>query len=213
MKISDALKELIGGNQWLAFGFQQGIFNLTKLSSFIKPQIEARIDKKVTDSSVLMALSRFQKQESNKFGHLPKFKIANLTLNSGLVEYTFFKNPSSHKLVNDFYTEVQKYRGYVNITEGINEINLIFAKEFQDILDDKLDMDYKFKADHLASLVVKFTSDYSEVPGFIFFVIQQIYMQNINLIEISSTFTELIIYVDKKDAKLAFDTLYNFLED
>jgi len=67
----------------------------------------------------------------------------------------------------------------------------------------------KFKSPNISGVSIKFNEKYSEIPGLLYYIIQQITLQNINIIEISSTFTELIIYVEKKDTRLAFDTIYN----
>jgi aspartokinase len=44
-------------------------------------------------------------------------------------------------------------------------------------------------------------------------VLQQVAVQGINVVEIASTATELILYLDQKDVRLAFDTLYQRFMD
>ena len=43
---------------------------------------------------------------------------------------------------------------------------------------------------------------------FLYYILQQTTLQNINIIEISSTFTEIVLYVEEQDTKLTFDTVY-----
>ena len=60
----------------------------------------------------------------------------------------------------------------------------------------------------LASLGVTFDERYLDEPGFLYFVLQQLYFQNINIVELASTSTELILYLAQADVRLAFDTIY-----
>lgn len=61
----------------------------------------------------------------------------------------------------------------------------------------------------LSAIHVQFEEKYANIPGLIYHVIQCVTLQNINISEISSTYTNLIIFVDQKNTELAFDTLYN----
>ena len=65
-----------------------------------------------------------------------------------------------------------------------------------------------FEKNDLVAVGVKFAERYINIIGVIYYLVQQLTMQNINLWELSSTFTELIFYVEKKEAQLTFDTLY-----
>lgn len=64
-----------------------------------------------------------------------------------------------------------------------------------------------FQNHAVASIGISFSEDYIQIPGFIAAVLLQLTVQQINLIEIASTFTELTLYVDQENTKLAFDTL------
>jgi hypothetical protein len=60
-KISDALEAIVEGNPALAFGLHHRLLNLTKLARFLRPSVEAQTRKGVSDSAVLMSLSRLQR--------------------------------------------------------------------------------------------------------------------------------------------------------
>ncbi len=40
-------------------------------------------------------------------------------------------------------------------------------------------------------------------------LLQRVALQNVNLIEISSTYTEIVFYVAEKDTRIVFDTLFH----
>ena len=68
LRISEAVEEIIETHPALRFGFYHGLMNLTKVARFLRPSIEARTKKEVTDAAVLMNLSRLQK----KLARLPQ---------------------------------------------------------------------------------------------------------------------------------------------
>ncbi len=60
---------------------------------------------------------------------------------------------------------------------------------------------------HLATVGVTFDERFYEIPGLMHFLAQRISLQNINIYEHTSTYTELIFYVDERDLALSFETL------
>jgi aspartokinase len=61
---------------------------------------------------------------------------------------------------------------------------------------------------HLAPVGEQFDRRYARIPGLLYTLLQRVTLQNINLIEISSTYTEIVFYVDEHDTRTVFDTLF-----
>lgn len=212
LKLNIELENLIKNNPWMVFGVRNKLFNLTSLANYLKPSLEVQLKKEVSVSSILMALSRLQKRSQLISNQLVDFKIKNLTLNLNLVVFSYYKTDDlDHQLV-DFYKKMLKRNVFINLTEGVTEFNIVFEEKFKDEFLALVGKNYKYSESNVAAIVLKFAKDYSDCPGLIMSVIEKMFVQNVNLVEISSTFTELIIYVDQKQSKLAFDTLYSFLE-
>lgn len=212
LKLNEVLEQSIKQNPWLVFGIKNRLFNLTSLANFLKVNLEAKLKKQVSTSSILMALSRLQKRIDIQSSMLVDFKIKNLTLNLNLIVFSYYKNPQTHKVMGEFYAFLQSKREFVNLTEGVSEINIVFDAKFKDEFLDLVGKEYKYRKENLSALVLKFSEEYADCPGFLLSVVEKMFIQNVNLIEVSSTFTELILYVEKTQSKLAFDTLYSFLE-
>ena len=75
-------------------------------------------------------------------------------------------------------------------------------------IEKKITENPKFTNHEIASVNVKFDEKYLEVPGMLFLVLQKLTLQNINLIELASTCTEFILYIEEKNVRLAFNTLH-----
>src|SRR3989339_821911 len=126
IKISEAITEILTKNPFLQFGFHYRLFNLSQLSTFIKPQIEARTKKEVKTSAITMSLSRSQKQLSKITIKPEQYKAENITTYSNLCIMTFVKKQEIHAKINKFYEKIQKEKTYITISEGVNEIRIIF---------------------------------------------------------------------------------------
>lgn len=71
------------------------------------------------------------------------------------------------------------------------------------LIDQKL----RFIHHAVSSIGVTFDEEYLTIPGFIYIILQQMMPLNINIIEVSSTCTELVLYIDEKDMKIAYEAL------
>lgn len=208
LRISDALREVVGRNPLLQFGFSHQLFNLSQLSRYLLPQIAARTKKEVRESALLMALSRYQREESLQRKAAPEFRVKKLSINSGLVVTTFAKTPEVHRSLNELYRKVQSSQGFFTLSEGVTQITAIFEEEFLPVRKKLVRERALREYTKVGSLSVRFDEKYLEVPGFLYFVLQQLYLQNLNVLELTSTATELIVFLAEEDVRLAFDTLY-----
>jgi len=207
-RISDALESIVSNNPLLQFGITHQLFNLSQLSKYLNPQIVARTKKEVKDSALLMALSRYQRSEQKKRKGSEAFVVKKLSVNSGLAIATFSKTPEIHRAINEFYRKVQSAQGFFTLSEGVTQITAIFDAEHlalrKKLIREKAIREYS----DVGSLSVRFDDRYLETPGFLYLVLQQLYLQNLNILELTSTATELILFLKEEDVRLAFDTLY-----
>lgn len=213
LKITDAVLDLIAHNSFLQLGLSHRLLNITQLAKFLHPLVEARVKKDVQASAIAMALSR--KQRELEFDNLEPespFKVDNISVHSDLYAVTYAKSKDIHRVVNTIYNRIQSRGGYITITEGVNEITMIVESAFSAYIADTVDDSPVSEHESVASVGIKFNVRYLNIPGFFFRVFQQLYFQKVNLLEIASTATELILYIDQKDVRLAFDTLYNCFE-
>ena len=182
IRISEAIENLVEANPALRFGFYHGLLNLTKVARFLRPSIEARTKKEVTEAAVLMNLSRLQ----GKLAKLPQSRRDRLVLDkvniqSGLVSATVTKSPTSHRELDRVFSRIQSRNGFITVTEGLREV----------------------------TVGVAFNERYLKVKGILFQLLEEIALQDINVIEIASTATEFSIFLNEEDVQLAFDAIFN----
>ncbi len=209
IKISDAIKEIISENSFLEFGICNKLLNLTQLAKFIKPLLEVKTKKEIQTSAIVMNLSRLQKKYSEEINvDEDLFQIDNISVFSNLVTLTFTKTPETHKQINKAYEKIFS-KGYCSFSESMGEITIIFEQNFYSKIISIISEKPKYENQNVSAIGVKFSEELFHNIGLLNILMQKLTLQGINLIEITSTFTEFIFYIEEKDLSKAFDTLHH----
>lgn len=211
IKISDALRDIIESNDFLKLGLSKGLFNLTSLAGFLKPKLEVMTKKSLTTSAILMGLSRTQRtfKKIAKVVQSENFKFDNISIRQNLVTATYFKSDDIHKKINTIYATNENENKFFTITESSNEITIITDEKTFKSVKKSIKTAPKNTSENISAIGIKFSEKYNSSPGLLNHIIQTLAFQNINIVEITSTFTEFLIYVKSKDAKFALDLLLN----
>lgn len=209
LKLPETLQDLVGNNPFLQFGMHYKLLNLSSLSVFLQPYLEARLKKQVSKSSVLMGLSRLQKRLARFSPNPLDFEIKNITVHSNLSSISYSRSTEILHTLEKAYKVAQKKGAFMTIAQGMNEITILLETGLLPAIQNEIPVKPKLIRKKIASLGVQFDEKYLDIPGLIYVLIQSIELQNINIIEISSTYTEMIFYLDEKDIRLAMDTMYN----
>lgn len=206
IKIHQALTEIIESNPLYTEAFSEGILNLSEFARKIHPLVEARTQKDVQLSALIMNLSRLSrtKQKAQK---TEPIKLKNIYMNSGLVLLTAHHRAEVEEKIHEIYKMVKQNNGYITISHGVHEITLIFDSQYSDAIQEKLKDQVKSLIADVSSIGVSFDEKTYRIPGLLSRIIQSIAQQGISTLELASTYTELIIYIASKDRTLCFDTL------
>ncbi len=208
-KISDALESVIEGNPALAFGLHHRLLNLTKVARFLRPSVEAQTGKDVSDSAVLMSLSRLQRKWSrSRPQKTDALVLDKVSIVSGLCSVTLAKTQTTHRELNRVFSAVQERNGFITITEGLREITVIVEEENFGRLRRALSSRPKIVHRSVASVGMTFSERYLSVKGVLHQLLEQIALQNINVLEVASTATEFYIYVEERDVEVAFASIF-----
>lgn len=109
--------------------------------------------------------------------------------------------------INLAYNAIQKQGEYFVYSESTSEITIFFHKSFAPIVENIVQATPKYQNLAITAVQVKFDEKFFHESGLIYLIMQKMMLQNINIIEFSSTFTELIFFIEKDDLQLVFDTL------
>ena len=211
---ADTLREIIHENALLQTGLRHGIFNLSRLAQFLRPELEARSKKALSESAILMQLSRLNR--AGQFGAESEVEIRlnTITVYSNLTVITFGKSALTEREFSRLHKRIAGDGGFFTLTEGAHQLTFIMEERHRSWLLDGLAVAPLYEQSGVSALALSFSDEYLKVPGLIYRLCQPLYFQNVNVIEISSTATELIVFVDTASLQLAFDTLFTrFMPD
>ncbi|MCE7733579.1 MAG: hypothetical protein GPJ54_01790 [Candidatus Heimdallarchaeota archaeon] len=217
VSISQLIEELIEDRPFLESALSQGIVNFGKLAETLIVDIESdrRLDqKKVTHSSVMMALRRLGKKLNKQFAELQTitesvFKLELYNTRYGLFELTVKRSVENWEEIMLLYKQMEIDRGdFLTITQGIYEITIISNQSFQNEIENLfVESEILNRDNNLASISLRIPEDSIETPGLIYYVTKQLFWDNINIIEVVSTFTEITFIVKEIDIPDAMKSL------
>jgi hypothetical protein len=209
IKLTDVLDDIIGGNPLLQLGLHHDLFNLTQTARYLHPLVETKAGKDVTVGALTMALSRLQKEAQKQRLHRDSYDIEKISMHTNLSALTYTKTDGAQAGVRKLHSAIQKKNGYMTMTEGTAQITVILESQFAPIARKFISQRPRSCIHHIASIGVTFNEEYLQIPGFMYIILQQMMLLTINIIEVSSTFTELVLYINEQDLKTAFEALEN----
>jgi len=209
IRLSSTVKNIIEKNALLRQGMKENILNLSEVARKIHPLVETRVKKEVKISSLVLTLSRLNKHYFNqgKFNSID-YKLKKITSYSGLTIITFDNNKELEEKILTIHSFIKSKNSYITLSYGLSEITVIIEQKYSQYLLQKIKAPAKNIQENIAALGVSFEEKYFHYSGLLHAIIKSISWQNINIWEVSSTFTEFVCYIDSKNSRLCFDTLH-----
>lgn len=144
-KISDELDKIILHYDFLKAGFQHRLFNLSRLAKTLKPILERKLKKPLSEASVLMSLSRYQRE---KYPHPSKNPLdlrskapGEFKVIPNLFVCSFIKAPSTKADLKEWKRHVEDQNGplWWNEEKGLVTLitNLSFLEEMSQVIGTK----------------------------------------------------------------------------
>jgi aspartokinase len=209
--ISNIVQKIVREKPFLEEALAKGLINYASLAENIQNEIEKELSKKVKLSAVVMALRRLaEKLETELIKKTSfQFKETDVTIKSDLVEFTVQKSATVINSIRKVYDSVDFSKGdFLTMTQGVYEITLIFNKKYKNKFAKIFEEEKIIKTiAELASVTIKIPIDVVETVGFFYIITKALNWENINIIEIVSTLTELTFIVKEDDAPRAFKVL------
>ena len=214
--ISKAIEQIIEEKPFLQEALSRGIINNAALAEELIPEVEKITKKKVKFSAVNMAIRRLSENLEKTFINKVKFnKDTDLTIKSNLIEITIFKgeNVQIHtRKVNDIVN--LKKGDFLAITQGLHEVMIITNKKYEkQILKIIPKSDIKKIIKDIGSLTLNIPEESVNNLGVFYTITRALNWDNINIIDIVSTFTEMTFVLVEEDIPKAFKTIKRLIDN
>jgi len=209
--ISTAVEQIVSESPFLKELISLDIINLSGLARQLRNSVQEETQKKVTDGSILVALKRMTKKvkTSNQLNSTIFNINPDLTVRSNLFEVTVKNSPSfidkQKKLL--IYANRQQSH-FVNFTYGLFETTTVASNQLYDMAM----ILYKgeqivSKVENISTITIKFPNDIVDSPFIYYTILRTLAWSGMSIVEIISTYSELVIVLDQKDIELAFSLI------
>lgn len=137
LKLSEELDIMFRVNQFLKSGLRGRLFNLRALARFLRPQLEKRLQKNLTEGSIHVALSRLQARSNEAV--LP-VNLEPELIRPNLYLARFANHPKQRVKILNWVNWVRKQRGKVWVQEHSREITLVLSQGFLEEMSQQLEV-------------------------------------------------------------------------
>jgi aspartokinase len=215
--VAEEIREIIAESPFLEDGLARGIINCSALAREIRPRVEAALYKDVSEGAVVMALKRLAGNLARNRPVLQPVlrKMGDLTVRSNLMEFTFRKSRSTLARQQELLDRVKDWgEEFLTFTQGVYETTIICSATVATTVEDVFAKETRTaRLVGLAAIIIRLPEETVETPGVHYSILKQLAWNNINVVEVVSTYTELTVILSRVQVDQAFSVLMKYLQD
>ncbi len=207
ISITQAVREILHKQEFISESLHLGLLNTSAYALKIQEEVEKLTFKKVQIGSIVTSLSRIKDDFKGKLEI--DFKINDVELKYPVTNLAYDLKLNKIQKIGEIYNLFGKLNDpFLNVIAGNTQINVFvnskYALEIKDLLKPQKPT---LEMEDLAAISLKFDKRFLVVPGMTYAVLRSLFLENINLIEIASTYTEITLFVNKKDSQRILDIM------
>lgn len=211
--VSRAVQKIIKENPSLEIALAKDLLSYSKLARYMREEVEKELGKKVNDPAIIIALKRMREKAEKMYERKKTFSAAEISTSSDLMEITVVRSPKIPAIISALNESVEVGKGAVlNVIQGNRQATFIFSRKLEKEVRAALKKENILtEIGGLAQISIAFTKEMFETPGFLVYVLKEVSWNNINIIEIISTYTELALIIKEDDVMKAYKILRKVL--
>lgn len=210
------IDQLIHKEPFLVENIQNGLINISALARKLEPKLSKKVGKKLNVNAIIMTIKRMEIDEIKKSRPLKKQikNIGDLTVKSGLIDYSFQNTPEFEKMSSKFsLKQLTNTKGFHTLCKGIHETTVIISENLKSIFEKSLgDIPYISRQEDLASITIQLPKLNTEVSGLYHYLLGIITWRGISIVEVISTTHELTIILKEEHVSAALEALMEIKE-
>lgn len=216
MKISEVVRELIGGRPYLSDALAEGLINHSALARLLLPEVRKKA-RRASPGAVHVAIRRYAAalplvSTSKEIESL--LSGSALSLKSSLVDFVMKRNPLSLLAAREVAESVKWEEGEsLYLIQGASEmIAVADARTAEKMREKAGEYNIRARRENLAAITLKSPEWASGVPGFYSLILSSLSRARINIRRLIPTSSELVIVVDSSQATACYETLSHLIE-
>ncbi|MCP3681411.1 MAG: hypothetical protein GY861_01855 [bacterium] len=194
---------------------QRGIVSYGALAEKLRDEVALDLGHSVKESAIIMALRRYHDEIVLKQRKQFKFELASeITMKTNLVDVSVLKSPNLFIELEKLHKMVNYEKGdTLNIIHGSYEVSVVVSEKYMEKIKKLFDKEKILNIEKgLVSVSLRFGDEFLHTPGILFSVTRKLAWDNVNILEVVSTNTELTFIVRKKDAARAYTSLQTMVQ-
>ena len=200
IKIQPTVKDIIMSEPEAYISLTEGYMNMSSYAHRIRKNVESRTKKQITIASLVVTLSRLRKEFKKTKPLIQKVDIANITTKLPLSEIAYENTDITVKKLELLHSNISISReDFFTTTIGTSELTIVCSSRIAEKIIKYFKTKPKFVAHNLSSIGLSFSEKQFTEPNTIFSLVAVLAKARINIIEIVSTYTELLFILNEKD--------------
>ncbi|MDX2070217.1 MAG: hypothetical protein SFV55_17450 [Haliscomenobacter sp.] len=212
IKISEHVNQIISSSPFLLEALADGLVNVSSLARKIQPEVEKAAGKEVNSSAIVMAINRMPMVE---LLHLDKNlrlffrKMTDISVRSGLLDYTFLNSETLlSKQVELLNAISEAAKVFYSFSQGVSETTIVISENMGTKLEEIFQSEKMLvKEKDLCSISLMLPEGNQEIYGVYYYILKELALNGINLVEMISTSNEYTIVLSNRDLDKAFSLL------
>lgn len=213
--IPAAVARIVRERPLLEEGLVQGIINLSALARQIRAQVEKEARKPAGEAAIVMALKRLTPRLSGKPPALRRLirDLSDIAVRSAISEFTYHTSPAivecQRRLLQAASSVPQRF---LTFTQGAAETAVIVSTELEAKVASIFRREHLVShLDGLAAMSIRLSPKSVAMPGVYYTLLKQLLWEDVNVIEVVSTFTEFTLILEQRNVDRAFSALTRYL--
>lgn len=215
--VSEIVINLVKQKPFIEQALTDGILNLSAFSRQIKPEIERKLKKRVTEASILMALKRLvpllEVSVQRRIEKAAK-GFGDIIVRSNLSDFTYRNSETlMGKQSSLIHLLKNEKEAFYTISRGVYETTIVISSGFEEEVKHLFEKEILLSStSSISSLTIRLPKDNIKIPGLYYHVFKHVAWEGISILEAISTTNELTIIVKDKDVDRLFSVIKNLVK-
>ncbi len=213
--VPEAVEKIIKRSRYLYEALSKNLINSSSLARYIKPEVESLTFKNVTETSIIMAITRLQKNLPKGYAQITIFKEAPDMIVRSNLTLIHVKNSDNllhelsqiEKTTQSFQKKALFTYGRVETLILTNKMNLELIKKIL----KKEEVTQVFP--NVSAITIHLPQEAVTNPGIFYFFIKSLAWENVNILDVLSTRTELTLIFKPEGINTAFGILQSLFDE
>ena len=212
IKISEHVSQIILRSPFLIEALAEGLVNVSSLARKIQPEVKQAVGKEINNGAIIQAINRMDTGVlMNLDKNIRQFfnKMTDISVRSGLLDYTFLNSETLLTKQVDLLKAIsKKAKVFYSFSQGVSETTIVISESMGIELEEIFQSEKMLvKEKDLSSISLMLPAGNQFVYGLYYYILKELALNGINLVEMISTSNEYTIVVGNKDLDKAFSLL------